>query len=257
MSGSLLNYTVQGTGEPLLIIHGLFGSSRNWNTLAKQFARHFSVVLPDLRNHGDSFHADSMSYQQMAEDIIALMDELDIPSAHILGHSMGGKVAMKLTHMASLRVRRLIVADVAPVAYSHQYDEIIEPVLALDLTRIGNRKEVDSLLQNSIPDQRVRLFILQNLMFKQGVASWKLNWSAIRDNMSLITGFDDIADWSISTPSLFIRGDQSNYVSENGWELIAQHFSAVQLLTLENAGHWLHAEQPRAFISAVRAFLGG
>ena len=251
----LLNYNRQGEGEALLIIHGLFGSSRNWKTLAGRFAENYQVITPDLRNHGDSFHAPGMSYQDMAQDILALMQALDIDSAHIIGHSMGGKVAMKLAHDDPQRVKKLVVADVAPVAYSHHYDDIINPVLALDLKTLHNRRQADEQLQTSISDQRVRLFILQNLEFKNGVARWKLNWIAIRDKMTDITGFEDISHWRVDNPSLFIRGEMSHYIDDSGKSLITQHFSDVQFETLAAAGHWLHAEQPEAFYRSVSRFL--
>ncbi len=253
----LLNFNRQGEGEPLLIIHGLFGSSRNWKTLAGRFAQQFEVLTLDLRNHGDSFHAAQMGYQDMVQDVVQLMDVQDIACAHLVGHSMGGKVAMKLTHENPERIKRLVVADVAPVTYRHHYDEIIDPVLALDLSALHNRREADEQLQQSIRDQRIRLFILQNLTFSNGVARWKLNWRAIRDNMAEITGYENITNWRIETPSLFIRGEQSGYIDEQGRALIEQHFSKVQFKTIENAGHWLHAEQPDVFFQMVSAFLNG
>ena len=251
----LLNYNQQGEGEPLLIIHGLFGSSRNWKTLAGRFAENYRVITPDLRNHGDSFHAPSMSYAEMAQDIVTLMDTENIASAYFIGHSMGGKVAMKLAHENPQRVKKLVVADVAPVAYRHHYDEIIEPVLALDLSSLRNRREADEKLLKSITDQRIRLFILQNLVFNNGVAHWKLNWVAIRDNMAEITGYEDISRWAVSIPSLFISGENSNYIDDVGRALITEHFLDVQFNTLAQAGHWLHAEQPDAFYHVVSTFL--
>ena len=253
----LLNYNRQGEGEALLIIHGLFGSSRNWKTLAGRFAENYQVITPDLRNHGDSFHAPGMSYQDMAQDILALMQALGIDSAHLIGHSMGGKVAMKLAHDDPQRVKKLVVADVAPVVYSHHYDDIINPVLALDLTTLHNRRQADEQLQASISDQRVRLFILQNLEFNNGFARWKLNWVAIRDNMVDITGFEDISGWRVENPSLFIRGEMSHYIDDAGKSLITQHFPQVQFETLAAAGHWLHAAQPEAVYRSVSRFLEG
>ncbi len=251
----LLNFNVQGEGEPLLIIHGLFGSSRNWNTLARQFAEHYQVITLDLRNHGDSFHADRMTYRDMTQDVIAVLDALDLTATHVIGHSMGGKVAMALTHLHPQRVRKLVVADVAPVAYHHDYDDIIEPVLALDVSRLRNRRDADARLQAAIPDQRIRLFILQNLQFNEGVAHWKLNWRAIRDNMAAITGFEDISNWKIDTPTLFLRGEQSSYIDARGRAAIEQHFTNARIQTLPNAGHWLHAEQVTLFYQAVILFL--
>ncbi len=252
---TLLNYSRQGHGQALLIIHGLFGSSRNWQGLSKQFSAHYDVITLDLRNHGDSFHHAEMNYPVMAADVVALLDQLQLSAAHVLGHSMGGKVAMTMSHAYPDRVSKLVVADIAPVSYAHDYADILAPILQLDLTTVANRKQVDQALATSIPDPGIRLFLLQNLVFDQGRARWKLNWPVLQQSMSLITGFVDISDWHIPQPSLFIRGDLSDYVDAEHWQQIQQHFSAAQLVSLEQAGHWLHAEQPQAFLASVLSFL--
>jgi len=255
MNNLSLNYTSQGQGEALLIIHGLFGSSRNWRSLGKQFAQYYQVILLDLRNHGDSPFDPAMSYELMVKDLIALMDDLGFQSAHILGHSMGGKVSMKLNQLYPDRVKKLVIADIAPVPYPHDYDEIIDPILELNLSGIKNRKEADDQLKKVMPDQRIRLFILQNLSFYEGKPSWNLNWTAVKKSMSLLTGFEDIKDWEISNPSLFIRAGLSEYVTQQSCDLILEHFTDAQISTIENAGHWLHAEQPDAFYNAVIKFI--
>lgn len=244
-----------GEGEALLIIHGLFGSSRNWQSFGKRLAVDFKVIAVDMRNHGDSFHDPQMSYPLMAEDLEILMDNLGLHSAHVLGHSMGGKVAMTLCHLHPERIEKLIIADIAPIAYLHGYDDLIEPILSMDLSRINYRKQADEWLLSAIPDQPIRLFLLQNLVFTQGRAKWKLNWSALKQSMPNLTGFEDISSWRISAPSLFLRGALSDYVSASSWKRIQRHFSDVELLTLQSAGHWLHAEQPEAFYQAVHHFL--
>ena len=191
----------------------------------------------------------------MANDVIALMDKLEIHSADILGHSTGGKVAMKLNQLYPQRVNKLIIADIAPVSYLHDYDEILEAVIKLDLSKISSRKDADVNLRNAITDQSVRQFLLQNLVFKQGEASWNLNWEALKSSMSLLTGYEDINQWTINNPSLFIRGEHSDYVTNTYWKLIAEHFINARLITLKNAGHWLHAEQPAAFYDVVARFI--
>ena len=255
MNKPYLNYSTQGEGEILLIIHGLFGSSRNWQSIAKQFSTDFKVITLDLRNHGDSFQDPQMDYHVMASDVLELMNSLNIHSAHVLGHSMGGKLAMKLNQLHPERVDKLVVADIAPVSYPHSYDEIIDPVLAMDLSAISTRKQADEHLAGAITDQRIRLFLLQNLAFDQGKAHWKLNWSALKQNMRSIIGFEDIQHWQIANTSLFIRGDLSDYVTDDHWDLIRKHFPNTELVTLKKAGHWLHAEQPQAFVDAVLKFL--
>lgn len=255
MNKPTLYYTSIGQGEALLILHGLFGSSRNWQSLSKLLAEDFKVIAVDLRNHGDSFHDPQMNYQLMATDVDILMDRLDLQSAHVLGHSMGGKVAMTLCHRHPERIRKLIIADIAPITYFHDYDDLIEPILSMDLSRINKRKQADEWLSSAIPDQRIRLFLLQNLVIKQGMAMWKLNWPVLQQSMPKLTGFEDISSWRISASSLILRGALSDYVSESSWEQIQQHFNDVQMFTLQGAGHWLHAEQPECFYQAVINFI--
>jgi len=255
MINPYLNYSCTGEGFPLLVIHGLFGSSRNWQSLSRLFSRQYQVVTVDLRNHGDSFHDSDMDYALMSGDIIELMDKLALNSAHILGHSMGGKVAMQLIHDYPERVNKLVVADIAPVTYSHSYEDLINAVMDLDLSAVTSRKVADIELAKGIPDQSIRLFIMQNLVIQNGQAVWKLNWSALRQNINTITGFQSIEDWQIHNPVMFMRGEESPYITPENWTLIQQHFSDAQLFTLQNAGHWLHAEQPAAFADAVLQFL--
>lgn len=255
MLNPILNYTLQGQGDPLLIIHGLFGSLRNWQTLSKGFAEHFKVISLDLRNHGDSFHDEEMSYTFMAEDVLLLMDELGLTSAHVLGHSMGGKVAMTLCHNYPQRVNKLIIADIAPLTYRHNYDELIVPILELDISSFKSRKEADLALAGSITDQRIRLFLMQNLSLGGGVLQWKLNWTALHKNMEALIGFPSIISWSIDNQSLFIRGALSDYVLDENWAFIQSHFTQARLHTINNAGHWLHADQPALFHDEVLKFL--
>lgn len=255
MINPILNYKILGEGEPLLVIHGLFGSSRNWQSLSQQWSQHFRVITVDLRNHGDSFHDAEMNYSVMTADIGQLMDELNLDCAHVLGHSMGGKVAMKLCHAQPERVDKLIVADIAPVSYTHSYKDLIQPILDMDLSLISRRKQADEHLSLSIPDQGIRLFLLQNLAIVEGKARWKLNWAVLNQSMPEIIGFPDISSWSISNRSLFIRGGLSDYVSLENWQLIQKHFTQAELSTIENAGHWLHAEQPAQFSLSVLSFL--
>jgi pimeloyl-ACP methyl ester carboxylesterase len=255
MINPILNFKILGEGEPLLVIHGLFGSSRNWQSLSQQLAKRYQVITLDLRNHGDSFHDDEMNYSVMTKDVEILMDHLKIDVAHVLGHSMGGKVAMTLSSLNPDRVKKLIVADIAPVSYSHSYDNLIQPILDLDLSSVSRRKEVDERLSGSIKEQGIRLFLLQNLAFSDGKAYWKLNWSVLNDSLPAVTSFFDISDWNIPHECLFIRGGQSDYVSDDNWQFLKPHFPRAQLSTLENAGHWLHAEQPEAFYQSVSDFL--
>ena len=166
----LLSHSSSGSGEPLVIMHGLFGSSRNWQSLARVLSQDFEVVNIDLRNHGQSFHAGEMNYPAMAEDVATLLEHLGLDACRLLGHSMGGKVAMTLALMHPALVARMVVADIAPVAYFHHYDDLIEPILALPLETLESRAQAEQLLRQNIPEDQLRSFLLQNLV-RAGVLS--------------------------------------------------------------------------------------
>jgi pimeloyl-ACP methyl ester carboxylesterase len=251
-----LHYSTSGSGEPLVILHGLFGSARNWQSHARQFANHFQVFTVDLRNHGQSFHADEMNYSVMAEDVAQLLYRLELAACDILGHSMGGKVAMTLALQNPDLVARLIVADIAPVAYFHDYDDLIDPILALPLATIESRAQADQLLRQNIPEDQLRAFLLQNLVREPTGWRWRVNWNIIQRDMEWLTGFVDLPqDWLVDLPSLFIRGANSDYVSDAEVAVIKQHFSNYAIETIAAAGHWLHAEQPEPFNQQVLDFL--
>jgi pimeloyl-ACP methyl ester carboxylesterase len=251
-----LHFSTLGSGKPLVVLHGLFGSGKNWQSQARQFANHFKVFTIDLRNHGQSFHADEMNYSIMAEDVAQLLYRLELSDCDILGHSMGGKVAMTLALQNPDLVARLIVADIAPVTYFHHYDDLIDPLLALPLETIDSRAQADQLLRQNIPEDQLRAFLLQNLVRESTGWRWRVNWSVIQRDMEWLTGFGDLPqDWRIDLPVLFIRGANSDYVSETEIAVIEQHFSNYRLETIEDAGHWLHAEQPESFNRLVLEFL--
>jgi len=251
-----LHFSTSGSGKPLVVLHGLFGSSKNWQSHARQFARHFQVITVDLRNHGQSFHADEMNYTVMAEDVAQLLVRLELTTCDILGHSMGGKVAMTLALQNPDLVARLIVADIAPVAYFHHYDDLIDPILALPLATIESRAQADQLLRQNIPEDQLRAFLLQNLVREPTGWRWRVNWSIIQRDMEWLTGFGDLPqDWLVDCPSLFIHGANSDYVSDAEVAVIKQHFSNCVIETIASAGHWLHAEKPEPFNRRVLDFL--
>ena len=251
-----LNYAVKGSGAPLVILHGLFGSSKNWQSHARQFAEHFQVFTIDARNHGESFHADEMNYRLMADDVFNLLNKLGLNNCNVLGHSMGGKAAMVLAQQHPDLVARLIIADIAPVTYSHHYDDLINPILALRLDTVESRAQADQLLQQEIPEEQLRAFLLQNLVRDASGWRWRVNWGAIQREITSLTGFSDLPQgWVIKTPSLFIRGENSDYIGKAEIEVIKQHFTQCSIETLEAAGHWLHAEKPQPFNQLVLNFL--
>ncbi len=256
MATQLLHYNQFGSGEPLVILHGLFGSSKNWQSLAKSFAEYYSVYTVDLRNHGASFHDPEMNYVVMAEDVKRLLDFLNIQSCRIIGHSMGGKVAMTLAHAHPDLASKLVIADIAPVVYQHHHHGLLEPIMAISLDSIQSRAEVDKALAPSIGDAMLRGFLLQNLHREGDKWRWRVNWAAIKLHMHELISFPLVeSDWFIDSPGLFVRGENSEYIDTNGIAVIEKHFGKVTIETLAQAGHWLHAEQPQAFLQSALRFL--
>ena len=244
-------------GTPLILCHGLLGSSRNWQALAKAWGRTRRVCAVDLRNHGASPHDGAMNYPSMAADLEALIDK-EGGVADVLGHSMGGKAAMALALRSPAHVRRLIVADIAPIAYDHGFADYVEALAALDLTRITRRSEADAALEEKVPDPAIRAFLLQNLGVGAGDRPvMKPNLDVLRRCMDAITGWPKALDGlePYPGPTLFVRGGASDYVAEDGIAAARRLFSNVQVETIEGAGHWLHAEAPKAFTAVVDAFL--
>ena len=245
-----------GSGPPMAILHGLFGSARNWTRLTKRFAADRRVLAFDLRNHGSSPWAPGMGYEIMAEDVAHALDARRLSGVDLVGHSMGGKVAMTLALTQPRLVTRMIVADIAPVSYFHHYDDLIDPILALPLERLESRAQAEQLLRQNIPEDQLRAFLLQNLARGSEGWYWRVNWQAIQRDMEWLTGFIDLPqDWRIEVPTLFLRGDRSDYIGETEVEVIGDHFDAAEIVTVTDAGHWLHAEQPRRFIELVFDFL--
>jgi pimeloyl-ACP methyl ester carboxylesterase len=185
-----------------------------------------------------------------------LLDRLQLGACAMLGHSMGGKVAMTLAIQYPGLISRMVVADIAPVAYRHDYDDLIEPILALDLQHFASRTEVDHGLRSRIPEDQLRSFLLQNLVREDGGWRWRVNWRVIQRDMEALTGFDVLAEeWVGGPPTLFIRGADSDYVGADEVEVIRRHFSAASFATIEGAGHWLHAEKPQHFCRLALEFL--
>jgi pimeloyl-ACP methyl ester carboxylesterase len=251
-----LAYETYGEGYPLLILHGLFGSSENWQTLSKQFARCYHVIALDLRNHGHSPHTNVFNYAVMAEDLREFMQAHSISSAYVLGHSMGGKVAMQFALTWPERVAKLVVVDIAPRASPPDLEYIFQALLSLDLRIFRTRKEIDHALAKRIPDESLRGFLLKNVTRnKDGKFEWEIDLRAIHDNYPEInrgiearTGFDK--------PVLFIRGERSDYVTERDTGMIHRLFPYSKIVTVPGVGHWVHAEARRRFARIVVAFLG-
>ena len=250
-----LNYKVFGEGEPLIILHGLLGSLDNWQTLAKQYAEHFTVFIIDLRNHGKSPHSDEFSYNLMVEDLLNFCNENFIYRCHVLGHSMGGKVAMQFALRHSDYIEKLIVADIAPVKYEPGHNIIFEALRSIDLTTVKQRKEVDDILAQSIPQFGVRQFLMKGLTRDEHNAFiWKFNLDSLWKNYTKILGTFQSED-NFDGETLFIYGDQSAYVQEAYFPIIDKYFVNNEKAVIKGTGHWLHAENPKEFLEKTLSFL--
>ncbi|MFY0988927.1 alpha/beta fold hydrolase [Halomonas sp. C05BenzN] len=245
---------VAGGGIPLVVIHGLFGSADNWRSHIKAWQEHHRVIAVDLRNHGRSPHAAGMSYDEMAADVMALLDRLGIERIHLLGHSMGGKVAISLARLAPARVVSLIVADIAPRAYGHDHDTVFAGLRRVVEGRPANRREADELLAEHVQERAVRLFLATNLeRAEEGRLHLRLGLDEIQDDYEAVMG-EPAGEGAYDGPTLVLRGANSRYVTDEMLPELREVLPRARVVTLE-AGHWLHAEQPEAFRRAVDDFL--
>ncbi|MDP3516533.1 MAG: alpha/beta fold hydrolase [Pseudohongiella sp.] len=244
-------------GEPLLILHGLFGSLQNWTWHSKKLSEHFAVYALDMRNHGASPHSDDMNYSVMANDILEFMVDHHIERAHILGHSMGGKVAMQFALMAPERINRLVIADVAPVLYGGErgeHDEIFAGLSALDLSSIASRNDADMQLAHFVDDEVVRQFLLSNLVRQaSGEFAWRINLPVLKASYSQLRAAP-IADAPYQGRVLFVKGERSDYILPSHRDEVLRLFPRATLKTITQTGHWLHAEKPDTFYRIVSDF---
>jgi pimeloyl-ACP methyl ester carboxylesterase len=252
----ILNFKKYGANGPnLVIIHGFLGSLDNWHTLATQLSKNFSVYTVDMRNHGKSEHAPHHSIKLMVEDLNDFFIQQNISSAYLLGHSMGGKVAMQFAIDYTDKIEKLIVADIAPRAYKRGHDLILNTLQNIDFKTITSRKEVENEITKTIPDFGTKQFLLKNLTSNEnGNYRWRVNLPV------LIRDYDEIIkpikfDGVFIKPTLFIKGSLSIYINKTDEVEIQENFALAQIKTIENAGHWLHADQPAAFFELVNDFL--
>lgn len=250
-----LNYKKLGEGQPLIILHGLFGSLDNWLTLAKYWAENYEVWIIDQRNHGKSPHADEHSYELMAQDLKHFMEEKQIEDPIILGHSMGGKTAMEFAITFPTQVKALIVVDIAPVSYQVHHWDIIEALESIDLSKVESRKDADKILQKKIASFGVRQFLLKNLdRIGQSAYQWKFNLKVLKHEIEPISNWP-ISEGEFKKPSLFIKGENSEYILSQYGANISAKFPNYELINIENAGHWVHAEATEPFKDSVDEFL--
>ena len=248
----MLNYMTFGDEKspPVMIVHGLYGSGRNWGVIAKRLSDQFFVITVDLRNHGDSPWLDTHNYHVMADDLVEVINSLNI-KPNIIGHSMGGKAAMVLALKRPNFVRNLIIADIAPVKYEHDQSQFIEAMQKVDLSKVEKRSDATLALSKFVEDKSLQNFFTQSLDIK--AKRWKLNLKVLRSEMSEILSFPKIES-EFSGHSLFLKGEKSDYIKSEHRKLIKSLFTKARFATFKEAGHWLHAEKPREFESAARLF---
>jgi len=242
-----------GEGDPLMILHGLFGFSDNWQTHAKKLAEYYRVILVDLRNHGRSDWDEEFSYEIMADDVLELCDDLGLEDLILVGHSMGGKVAMQVARKREELLEKLIIVDMGIKGYPMHHDHIIAGIKSVTLDTISARREAEQQLGAYIESDGIKQFLLKNMYWKEkGQLAWRMNMPVLEREMpNILSGFE--AD-EIFTPTLFIRGAMSNYILDEDIPSLETQFPDMELITVDNAGHWVHAEAPNEFQEALLGF---
>ncbi len=250
-----LHHQEFGQGEPLIILHGFLGSGDNWRSIARHLGQHYHCYVVDLRNHGMSFHDADCSYSAMAGDVSAFINEHRIYAPTLMGHSMGGKVAMQVAFENEEQIKSLVVVDIAPKPYENRHGGILEAMYRLSLSDFSALTDLDAALSQDIPVKELRAFILKNMARDAGMFKWKINVPILRDNIARITEAP-ILEGRIDVPSLFIKGAYSDYIDVPEDEsLIASFFENYYIDIVPKAGHWVHAQNPEVFLNMVQAFL--
>ncbi len=255
---SKLHFKEYGSGEPLLVLHGLFGTGDNWQTLARRWASEFTVFCLDLRNHGRSPFTETHTYKDLADDLAEFMDAHWIHRAHIIGHSMGGKAVMQFALDYEDKIDKLVVADIAPKRYTGGHEKVFEALHAVDLTQIESRENVAQILAKYLENDNATLqFLLKNLTRNPETMEliWKMNLPVLEKYYQEMLGNIDLnSNSNIAVQTLFLRGENSNYVKNEDFDQIKSLFTNAELQTIANAGHWLHAENPNDFYEATMRF---
>jgi len=250
----MLNHKIFGQGDPIIILHGLFGMLDNWQTIAKKLAENYMVILVDQRDHGKSAHTDEFNYTLLAEDLRVFMEENWIHEAHVIGHSMGGKTAMQFAADNPDMVEKLIIVDIGPKEYQAGHDTIFKALKSVPIDAVKSRQEVEDIISEYISEAGVRLFLMKNLQRrKEGGFRWKMNLDLLhRDYPNIIAAIDTHGEVDVET--LFIYGTKSKYIQESEVEGIAEIFTNSKYVPIE-AGHWIHAEKPTELLEEVNTFL--
>lgn len=242
----------------MVILHGIFGISDNWVTIGKRLAEKFHVYIPDQRNHGQSPHSPAFNYDVMAGDLEEFLDDHDLENPVVIGHSMGGKVAMKFALEKPGRIGRLVVVDMSPRKYPPRliHQKMIAAMLSIDFSITDSRKEIDELLSTSVPNYRIRQFIMKNLYRpERSTLAWRPNLDAINNNLSEV--FEEIdSNDPYPEPAMFVAGGNSDYITKEDYPLIRQLFPQAEIKVLEGASHWIHADKPDELCALFSEFLG-
>ena len=250
-----LHFKRMGSGQPLIILHGLMGMLDNWQSHARELAKSYDVISVDQRNHGKSPHSNEpFTYEAMTQDLEELMDDLFLSDVVLLGHSMGGKTVMRFAQDFPMLVDRLIVADIAPKAYPVHHHMVLKGLRNVPLEQLKKRTEADEYLAKYIGEQGVRQFLMKSLYWKEkGKLDWRFNLDVIERDIEFMGA--PITAGSYDGPTLFLSGSKSDYILPEDRESIKSHFPQAKIEVIQNAGHWLHAEQPNSFMEAVQSFL--
>jgi pimeloyl-ACP methyl ester carboxylesterase len=251
----ILHSTILGKGQPLLILHGYFGMSDNWKSLGVQFSENFEVHLIDQRNHGRSFHTDEFDYELLVEDLYNYIQHLNLEKVVLLGHSMGGKVVMQFAVTYPELVHKLIVVDISPRFYKPHHEYILAGLNAVNFELHTTRRKVEEVLKLDIKEQGILQFLLKNVYWKsKGKLAFRFNLQSLTENNSEVG--DALPSFThFEGKTLFLSGENSNYITSSDIPLISAHFENFQIVTVKNAGHWLHAENPTQFFNEVIRFI--
>ncbi|MGI9492520.1 MAG: alpha/beta fold hydrolase [Geminicoccaceae bacterium] len=253
----LASQTYGDGGGPIVILHGLLGSGRNWTTIAKRLGNTHRVHTLDLRNHGNSPWTDEMSYELMAGDVGQFIETNGLGPVVLIGHSMGGKTAMRLALNRPSLVEKLVVVDIAPVDYEHGFGGYVEAMQAIDIDGLATRSEVDDLLAATVPEAAVRAFLLQNLVRQDQGFVWRANLQGLAEAMPALMTFPASDIEQFANPAIVLAGMNSDYVQAAHQAEIHRLFPKVETRYIADAGHWLHAEQPTVFLAHLKDFLSG
>ena len=250
----MLNHKIFGQGDPVIILHGLFGMLDNWQTIAKKLAEEYMVILVDQRDHGRSEHTDEFNYQVLAEDLNAFLEENWIHTCHIIGHSMGGKTAMQFATMHPDMVEKLIVVDIGVREYQPGHELIFKALLEVPIEKVQSRNEVEEIISKYIDDEGVRLFLMKNLQrIKGGGFRWKMNLNLLhKEYQNILAAIK--SEEAVDVDTLFIYGSKSKYIKESDFDGIQSIFPEA-IFEEVDAGHWIHADKPQELLEIVKAFL--